>query len=252
MSYAKAIALGVTVVLGCSACAFLRPARTPMPTRYFFERGPEEAAGVILLFPGRGGQIADFERQGFVERLRRYAPEYDLLGVDAHFGYYRTRQLLPRLEADVVGPVVERGYREIWLLGVSLGGLGSVALARTHPEKIKGMLLFAPFLGEGGALDEIASESDLCDWRADPAPADETEAEEFYRDNWRWLRSRFCDRTPGPEVWFGYGEADAPLPAGAMLLEKLGEGRVDTAEGGHGWRFWRPLLDVLGPRAFGS
>ena len=39
----------------------------------------------------------------------------------------------------IFGPLRARGYREIWLAGASMGGLGVVAYARTHPAKIRGV-----------------------------------------------------------------------------------------------------------------
>lgn len=240
-----------------SSCVFLRPTPTPMKTRFFHHQGTDKAAGVILLFPGLSDSVAGFERQGFVERLRRYAPEHDLLGVDAHFGYYRKGLLLERLESDVVRLLVESGYRETWLVGISMGGLGALAFARLYPKGVSGVMLFAPYLGSGPPLEEIVRAGDLCLWKETSEPEGESDEDRFYRDNWRFLRSRFCDepatgRNPGPEIWFGYGDADRPVTAGLLLLEKLGEEHIGTVGGGHGWAAWRPLLDELGPRAFAN
>ena len=124
-----------------SGCAFLRSASVPMRHLSFQQRGPAAARGVIVLLPGFGDRPEAFEQHGFVAALTRSAPDYDVVAADAHFGYYRKRTLLDRLDQDVVAPLRARGYREIWLVGASMGGLAAVAYARTHPERIRSLIV---------------------------------------------------------------------------------------------------------------
>ena len=128
------------------ACAYLRSAKAPMPVLRFTQIGARSARGVIVLLPGFGDRPETFAQRGFVAALRRRAPAYDVIAADAHFGYYRSRQLLPRLHEDVIAPLRAKGYQRIWLAGASMGGFGGVGYVREHREEITGLLLFAPYM----------------------------------------------------------------------------------------------------------
>ena len=55
---------------------------------------------------------------------------------------------LERLATDVIAPAKARGYDEIWMMGPSMGGFGSLFYARAHTTDITGVLSIAPFLGD--------------------------------------------------------------------------------------------------------
>lgn len=243
------VGLGL-LALWLGACgAFFRPARGALSTQSFVERGPAQAKGLIVMLPGFGDRPSDFENHAFVERLAAHAPGYDLLGVDAHYNYYRTGRVLRRLEQDVLGPAKRQGYRELWLLGVSMGGLGAVTYARAHASDVSGVILFAPFWGRGQVLRSVADARSLCDWHPESVSAPMSVEDEAHLANWHWLRSSVCDQA-GPPVWLAYGEQDVLSPAGRKVAEKLPGEHVVTLPGGHDWEAWARLLDVLSPRVF--
>ena len=132
----------------------------------FLARGPDKARGAIVLLPGFGDRPETFEKYGFVKEVLQGAPGYDVFGADAHFGYYRNRNLLIARARRVIArrdrPLVKQGYRELWLMGASMGGHGAVAYARAHPEKIAGVMLFAPYMGPGEVVDEVKRAGGLC------------------------------------------------------------------------------------------
>ena len=76
------------------------------------------------MLPGRGDRGEVFVREGFEKAGQRLG--FDTIMVDAHFGYYMKRSLIPALDEDIIQPALEAGYENIWLLGVSMGGFGSL------------------------------------------------------------------------------------------------------------------------------
>ena len=44
------------------------------------------------------------------------------------------------------------GYGEIWLVGVSMGGLGAFFHERAYPAQVTGLILLAPFVGDDRKL----------------------------------------------------------------------------------------------------
>ena len=95
------------------------------------------SAVLVIFLPGIGDLAEDFESRGFIEALMQSPLRADAMAVDAHYGYYGRRTLLERLAQDVVLPARSR-YREVWLVGISVGG----------PDHIGRALLLAPYLGE--------------------------------------------------------------------------------------------------------
>lgn len=214
-------------------------------------RGPLTARGAIVLMPGFGDRPAAFDKHGFVAALARGAPGYDVYAADAHFGYYRTHTLLQRLEQDVVGPLRKRGYRELWLMGASLGGFGAVAYARTHPERIRGVLLFAPYLGPRHVVREV-SEAGLCNYQGPPRPTLDEPAkneDEFARANFAWLRRQACGER-AVSLFVAVGSDDGLLMADRLVGEALEPSHMLVLPGGHGWKVWTPALEQLAPVAF--
>jgi len=185
------------------------------------------------MLPGRGDRADTFLKEGFQDAGKRYG--FDTLLVDAHFGYYRKRELIPRLHEDIVLPARKAGYENIWLLGISMGGFGSVLYAAQYPDEIDGVILLAPFLGNENVIDEIEESGGLAHW--DPAKSG-LEAHEIAM--WSWLQEETMGASQKPLI-LGYGQSDRLAGTYQVLLEPLDSSDVYTTEGGHNWKTWRIL-----------
>ena len=189
------------------------------------------------MLPGRGDRADEFVTAGF-DKIANHQ-NYDVLAVDAHLGYYIARNLLPRLHQDVIVPAKAQGYENIWLLGVSMGGFGSVLYAEEYPGEIDGVVLLAPYLGSRGLIEEIEKGGGLAAWQGD------TQGYEQYEiDLWRWLK-KATGSADGTPVVLGFGEADKMAPSYKVLIEALGPSQVYTNEGGHRWTTWEPLWNRI-------
>jgi hypothetical protein len=240
-----AIVIAATLV----SCGYVRITRKHLASEAHAPLGPDRARGVIVLLPGFGDRASDFAQNGFIKVLNERAPGYDVVAADAHFGYYRKAILVRRLEEDVIAPLRKQGYRELWLSGASMGGFGAVGYARTHPEQVTGLLLFAPYMGPREVVEEAKHAGGLCKWQ--PPPAGKIDSQEtFARANLTWLRSQACDRASGKPIFVGVGAADRLLPANKVVADELDPSHFLVLPGGHGWKVWTPALDTLAARAF--
>jgi S-formylglutathione hydrolase FrmB len=181
-----------------------------------------------------------------VAALKRSAPDYDIVAADAHFGYYRKRSLIERLDHDVMAPLRNAGYRELWLVGASMGGHGAVAYARVHPERVAGLLLFAPYMGPRDVVAEVKRAGGLCKYRAPAKYVDDQEG--FARANFGFLQTRICERHD-LSVWLAVGDSDKLLAADQVVGQALEPARFLTLPGGHGWKVWTPAIESIAPRA---
>lgn len=226
------------LLLFLSGCAH-RPTPAPIPT---LELRREEAECLVVLLPGRRDRPADFRRAGFAEILAAAGVEADVVAVDAHLGYYRNETIRERLASDVIEPAQASGYEQIWLGGVSLGGLGSLGMAEAMPEAVDGVVVVAPFLGDEDLIAEMRQAGGARTWAGTP----DAGASVFAR-LWRWLVDVTASGD-GPEIVMAYGTRDGLAPAHRLLAELLPSEWIFAVPGGHDWRTWTELWEEVARR----
>src|SRR5207249_3519902 len=114
-------------------------------------------------------------------------PAPDVVLVGATFNYYRTGLLVPRLHEQVIQPARAQGYKEIWLIGGSMGGMGVLLYEYQHPGELTGLILMSPYLGSDSLLDEIRK-TGLAAWDPGPLPP-EMNQDAYQRQVWKMIKS---------------------------------------------------------------
>ncbi len=226
------------LLLLLAGCARLRP--TPVPIRTLSYPAPPEVnppRTLVVLLPGRRDSPEDFGRYNFPELAAQAGAQVDMVAVDAHPGYYYKRTILDRLHEDVLAPARKR-YDRIWLVGISLGGTGSLLYMTRYPEEVDGLLLLAPFLGDKEVIDEVAAAGGLADW----SPSKAIAPDDFQRRMWIWLRSGARRTVP---LYLGYGRSDGFARANGLLAETMPPRNVFAVPGGHDWKAWRAAWEAF-------
>ena len=220
---------------GCSA---LWPTRKPMPAfDYSVEEGPRDR--LLIFLPGIDDSAADFSRRGFVDAVRRRCPGVDMIAADARYSYYARRNVVTRLHDDVVAPALERGYRDVWLVGVSMGALGSFLYARDYPDQVGGLVWIAPYLGEERIVEDVAAAGGLAAWSPE-----QSRVRGYQHDYWAWLKGYVSSQARRPPLYLAYGEGDRYAQAQRLLAGALPDRRVLTVPGGHQWETWQRLWEL--------
>ena len=219
--------------------------RTDAPMRTIHDRAPQQDGAerlLLVMLPGAADVPESFLRHGFVEALRERRLPVDAILVDAHMDYYLERGIGERLARDVIVPARSSQYRQIWLLGMSLGGMGALIGARDHPAEIDGVILLAPFLGNRGRIAGIMRGGGLADWQPG-----ETEPQDDEQALLAWLKAYPSSDPAVPAIHLGYGVSDRYSAASEMLAQRLPAERVAATQGGHDWetwtRLWKRFLD---------
>lgn len=226
-----------------SGCAQLVPREPVAPVEVEWLVGDGRAGEgrrLIVFLPGRWSGVGEFGREGFGEMVQRLAPETDAVAVDLHLGYYKDRSAVVRLRSDVVAPARRAGYGEIWFVGTSLGGLGSLLYGLEEAGGVERFVLLAPFLGEEGIVNEIEQAGGLRAW--EPGVIGE---EDYQRKLWSGMRGvALGQRGDFPEMWLGFGEGDRLARSNGFFAQEVLEGRAVTVDGGHDWEAWRRLFEI--------
>ena len=238
----------VTGLLAVAVLAVGCSGKKPLETLHY-ESEPPRNKGLIVFLQGMGGTTSCFTAghkcfatEGFVEAVRSRGLPYDMVAPGTHFGYYKDRTLEERLRTDVILPARARGYNKIWLVGVSMGGLGSVLYLNRHPDDIAGILTLGPFLGYDKILNEITAAGGVQHWQ----PGSFDDQKDWQRSIWQWLKNRERQPDAAP-IFLGYGSNDPYVKAHKLLASTLPPQQVFAVDGGHSFttfkRIWETFLD---------
>jgi pimeloyl-ACP methyl ester carboxylesterase len=201
--------------------------------------GPSSAGVLLVMLPGAMHKPQDLIANGFPAALRERALPISVVMPDAHAGYYLDGDLVDRLSADIIVPAGARGYSDIWLMGISLGGLGALMYARAHARAVKGVIVLAPYLGVPGTIHEVARAGGLRTWQPSEEGVNDDE-----RGVLQWLKG-YGLHDSVPAIYLGYGKQDRFAAASELLRECLPPHHVTAIAGGHDWATWRALWKLL-------
>ncbi len=213
----------------------------PLTVEWHLAKAAERGHSLFVFLPGRRDRASDFVRREFVGLARGRITGVDCLTVDATLGYYLDGSIAERLQREIIGPAHANGYREIWLVGVSMGGLGAFFHEREYPGKVSGLILLAPFVGDDlNLFAEIDAAGGAESWaRSQPPVATERKRAEFQRELWRYLGRLPSEDSSPLQIWMAYGETDRLRPGFERLRSVLREERVIRLKGGHTWEVWK-------------
>lgn len=237
-----AVLLPVMLMTGCFA-----PCKVPLELLKY-ESTPERNKNLIVFLRGMGGTmncIFDghecFDKVGFVEAVRMRGLPYDMIAPNTHFGYYNDRSLMVRLKEDVIQPAKAMKYEKIWLVGTSMGGLGSILYLKEHKEDINGVLILGPFLGDKPLIDEIYEAGGIDQWE----PGDYDEEDDWQRMLWHWLKEHIRHGNDHPPIYLGIGTEDIYYRAQKLLASSLSSGHVIEVSGKHRFSTFKRIWDIF-------
>jgi pimeloyl-ACP methyl ester carboxylesterase len=200
--------------------------------------GRSEDKLALVMLPGAKNTPAQLVEHGFIRAMRERNLPADVMALDTHADYYLERGRIERRLHETLDAVKVQGYRRIWLMGISLGGLGSMLCATQRTADIEGVLLLAPFLGTRGVIAEVAKAGGLLGWQAQ----DDGDHERAFLAR---LQASLFHEPQFPRIYLGYGCDDHYMAASELLAECLPPQRVLSIGGGHDWETWRRLWEGL-------
>ena len=229
----------VSSVVLLSGCAWMFSLFATAPLDVLTYSTGEDGApqpNLFVFMRGIGGSNATFEEEGLVDDVRGLNLPFDMAAPNAHLGYYTGRTLIVRLKEDVIDPARAEGKENIWMVGFSMGGLGSLLYELERPGDIDGICLVAPFLGDEEIIDEIHAAGGVRSW----SPGDYDPVEDWQRMMWHWIKDNVAGDAPVP-IFLGYGTEDEFATANALLAELLPEDRVVAIPGAHDYPTFKAL-----------
>lgn len=216
----------------------------PIPTELLPALQPADERILIVVLPGMFSDEASLKERGLHERIQKSWPDADVLLTAARLPYYTDGVLVQRLHRDILTPARENGYRQIWIAGGSMGGLGALMYEREHPGAVTGIVLLAPRLGDGALIEEIARAGGVQAWDAGPLPP-EMNGGNYERQVWKMVQQRSGQPEFASRIWLICGDQDRMLPGSRLLAAQLPESHYVERPGDHNWRFWLSATEEM-------
>lgn len=238
--YRMRMAIAILTIL-VGGCASGGNVHEPIPKAFF--AAPQHAKRLVVVLPGRGDDLASLERKGIAGIVQARWPDADVILTGLTMPFYQQGRAARRLHDEIIAQAETDGPRDIWLLGISLGGMGALLYEHDYPGQIKGMLLFSPYLGEEPLLAEIRRAGGLQSWN--PGPAEPLGPDTFERELWHTIKDISENPTRTGAFWLAYG-ADEPFRGAIELMSPLlPSGNVVILPGHHNWSLWIPAANAL-------
>jgi pimeloyl-ACP methyl ester carboxylesterase len=219
----------------------------PLPVVWYYAKEPDRGQRLFIFLPGRRDRAADFARHGFITMAQGCVLDLDCVAVDATISYYLDGSVADRIQREIVIPARTHHYREIWLVGVSMGGLGAFFHQRAFPDQIDGLILLAPFVGDDPKLfTDIDAAGGAALWaRVQPSGDAARNSATYQRDLWLFLGGLPCPPASKRQIWVAYGNRDRLLPGIERLSTVIPPERMFRLPGGHTWDVWKTGFDEI-------
>lgn len=205
------------------------------PVEVVWDKTGEPSDRLIVFIPGLFDTAIKFKKEEFFSIARAAGIKDDLLAAGIHVEHLIQDKLFTRMDNDIFIPAKKAGYKNIWLVGLSLGGLNSLLYFQAHTDEICGVVLLAPFLSETLSTQDIIKASGFKVWQAEQAKFKQP-VEQKIQDLWAWMQKENL-----VSVYLGYGNKDLYLPTHQRLAKLLDKKNITVVDGKHDWRAARAI-----------
>jgi S-formylglutathione hydrolase FrmB len=230
--------LGTAIaVIAVLALLILNARHGPLPILLLPAPQAAEESRLVIVLPGIEDDLDSLQRSGIAAAIQEAAPDMDVLLAGATPAYYLRHDLVRRLHQEIVMPARARGVGEIWMLGMSMGGFGSLLYERDHPQQLSGLVLLAPMMGRPGLAANIAEAGGLAQWQA-PRTLPFLHPDRVPVQLWQLVQSWRGMPQRAQRVWLACGADDSFLPAAQLIATALPQGHFLQRDGGHQRPVW--------------
>lgn len=232
---------GPLVALLVTACSAGGDITRPIPTRWV--PAAQTPHRLVVMLPGRGDDLQSLGKRGIAQTIHRRWPDADVVLTGLTMPFYREGRAAQRLHDEVLAPARPRHYDQVWLVGISLGGMGALLYDRAYPGEIDGMLLISPYLGDKAIYREIQAAGGLDRWQ--PGPVQTLSEANYQRELWRYIKGWSHEPGRPASVWVAYGDKERFRDRIALLATQLPAGHAFELPGHHNWTLWQPAASML-------
>ena len=210
------------------------------PIELLWDKADKKTDRLIIFLPGIFDSVNKFKNEYFFSEARDAGITADMVAANTNVGHLAEGVLIKRLEKDVFEYIKNDGYKNIWIVGVSIGGLSTLTYYKDHEKALCGVVVLAPYLADDYLTEEIKKVGGVKNWL--PIGRMKDSVDERIEEMWLWTKSK----KDFSNIFLGYGEQDQFISGSEFLAGFLEEENIITVEGGHDWetgrRIWKSQL----------
>lgn len=204
---------------------------------------PRTGQRLVVVLSGKGDSLGSLQDSGVAEAIQGEWPDADVTLAVLPLPLYEIGEAMPRLRNEIIAPAKGKHYKEIWLVGASLGGMGAILYDTTYPGKVDGIVLLSPYLGDKDIQHEVLDAGGPATWN--PGPREKVNETTWQREIWRHIHDWATQPSTNRRVWLAYGEKDKFRDSMDILAPAMAKGHVITEPGKHKWSTWTPLTTAV-------
>lgn len=200
---------------------------------------------LIVFLPGLYDKAEIFKEEQFFTMARNAGIKADMVAASIHIDHLLQERVTERIEKDVFKNAIKSRYKNIWFVGVSLGGLNSLLFYKKHAKDICGVVALAPYLAGKVLTKELQKAGGIKNWS--PVYIDNSKEvddnEIMYRNLqklWIWFKDQ--DRKNNlKQIFIGYGDEDRYIDTQKLFSVLLPVNNITVIAGKHKWKTGRKL-----------
>ena len=236
------IVLMLIITFSLVACAWL--VDVDKPVDLLWDKTGKKTDKLIIFFPGLYDRAEKFKDEAFFSIARKEGITADMVSANVNVFHLVKEMMIERIELDVFNTAKDSGYKNIWLVGVSLGGLNSLLFNIKHERDICGVVTLAPYVANTPLIEDLSEAKEIKYWQPD---SDENKLvlEKRLQFLWVWLKEKAANNNLN-NIYLGYGKQDKYINAIKLFENILDKNYVVTVKGGHTWatgkKIWQKQL----------
>ncbi|MDH5600104.1 MAG: alpha/beta hydrolase [Gammaproteobacteria bacterium] len=247
----KEIKIGVVVLTSFLLFSCMPRIDVNQPLELVWDKNGKKNHDLIIFLPGLYDVAEKFKKEHFFRIARNTGIKADMVAASVHLNHLLKKKMIKRLEKDLFQPALNKGYKNIWFVGVSLGGLNSLLFYQKHSKNICGVVLLAPYLGDKVISKAIENAGGIDNWQPDQFDKTEDIKNKNLVDLrvqylWQWIKK--LNNKNISQLYLGYGNNDRYAKAHKLFAKFLAEKNVIEIQGQHNWKtgqkIWQQQLST--------
>ncbi len=221
-----------------TSCAYFGNSELPLTT--YKIPASIKTQNLLVMFPGINSPGTDFIDYGFVQMFQKKYSNVDITLVDTRFAYISAGSIAERIHNEIISPAIRGGYKNIWFVGISLGGLSTLLHSKDFAGILTGVVLIAPYLGAQYKVEDLLAHEPPLLWSEQHAKSTDKTIR-----LWRYLISETQNKENKMKLVLAYGNDDRFSDLHRFLASLLDENNIYIEKGGHNWTTWKKLWQTL-------
>lgn len=216
---------------------------TNKPLTLLWDKAEKKQDKLIIFIPGIYDSVDKFKRESFFSDARVAGIKADMVAININVGHLTERVMIPRIRKDVFRLIRNEGYKNIWIVGVSIGGLSSLIYLQHHEKDLCGVVVLAPFLADDRLIKEVRKFGGIKKWVPEAEKIKDS-IDDQINSLWNWLTTK----NDFSNIYLGYGKQDRFIVGSHLLETYLEPSHVVSVDGEHDWvtgrKLWNEQLNT--------